>query len=309
MPPIDRRTFLIATGAVTASAALALAGCSSDGESSGSGAGDSGSADSGPAAAPASIATTADGFTLAARFSQEVIVPGTPRLPFSLASDQAILSEGPEILYGEIRNADGAIVIPSISARRRQVTEALPYWDFHPTLEAVGVYYLVIDGGTPDGGAFQINDPATVAIPIVGQPLPAFDTPTTDDARGVDPICTRLEGGPCPFHAMTLTEALATGKPVAYLIGTPAHCQFGTCAPGLEFLINASKRLGDALIVVHAEVYTDDSATVSTPAVDAYRLSFEPTIFLVDATGTIVQRLDAAWDQSELDEELDRLVA
>ena len=30
---------------------------------------------------------------------------------------------------------------------------------------------------------------------------------------------------------------------------------------------------------------------------------------LVDATGTIVQRMDAAWDQTELDEELDKLVA
>lgn len=220
-----------------------------------------------------------------------------------------MLSDGPDVLYGEIRDADGKVVIASISATKRQVTEGLSYWDFHPTLDTVGVYYLVVDGGLPDGGAFQINDPATVTIPYVGQKLPAFDTPTTDDARGVDPICTRLEGGPCPFHSITLTEALATGKPVAYLIGTPAHCQFGTCAPGMEFLIAASERLGDQLVVVHAEVYTDDSATVSTPAIDAYNLAFEPTIFLADATGTIVQRLDAAWDQSELDKELDKLLA
>jgi hypothetical protein len=243
------------------------------------------------------------------RRSRRATTGSRSRLPYSLADDEALLSDGPEVLFGEVRDADGAVVIPSISAKRRRVTDGISYWDFHPTVEAVGIYYLVVEGGTPDGGAFQINDPAKVAIPIVGQKLPPFDTPTTTDPRGVDPICTRIAGGPCPFHSITLTEALATGKPVAYLIGTPAHCQFGTCAPGMESLITASKRLGDQLVVVHAEVYTDDSATVATPAVEAYNLAFEPTVFLVDRTGTIVQRLDAAWDQSELDEELDKLVA
>lgn len=299
MTAIDRRTFLLASGA------LVLAACAGDDDSST----DGDPSATGDGAAPASIATSQDGFTLAARFSQEVIVPGTPRLPFSLADDTSLLSDGPSVLSGEVRDADGAVVIPSISAKRRTVTEGISYWDFHPTIDELGIYYLVVDGGTPDGGAFQINDPATVLVPHVGEQLPAFDTPTTADPRGVDPICTRIDGGPCPFHAITLTEALASGKPVAYLIGTPAHCQFGTCAPGMESLITASKRLGDRLVVVHAEVYTDDSATVATPAVDAYNLAFEPTLFLADRSGTIVQRLDAAWDQSELDEELDRLVA
>lgn len=307
MKPIDRRTFLLASGA------LALTACGSDGKSSsgaangaGGGAGAQSAGGSGP---PSSISTSDKGFTLAPRFEPAVIVPGTPRLAFSLASDQALLSDGPDVLYGEIRDADGAVVIPSISADRRRVNEALSYWDFHPTLAKVGIYYLIIDGGKPDGGAFQINDPSTVTIPYVGKTLPAFDTPTTADGRGVDPICTRLQGGPCPFHAVTLTDALKTGKPVAYLIGTPAHCQFGTCAPALEFLINASKRLGDKLVIVHAEVYTDDSATISTPAVDAYNLTFEPALFLADTAGKIVQRLDAAYDQSELDEELAKLVS
>ena len=302
MEPVDRRTFLIASGA------LAVAACSSDkGEKGDSGDSTDGASSSAGVDAITAISTSESGFTLAQRFSSAVIVAGTPRLPFSLANNQALLSDGPDVLHGEVRDAEGVIVIPSISAKKRQVTEGISYWDFHPTLETIGIYYLIIDGGTPDGGAFQINDPATVLVPFVGQALRPIDTPTTTDGRGVDPICTRLEGGPCPFHALTLTEALATGKPVAYLIGTPAHCQFGTCAPGLEFLINSSKRLGDKLVVVHAEVYTDDSATISTEAVEEYHLTFEPTIFIANSRGTVVQRLDAAWDQSELDEELDKL--
>jgi hypothetical protein len=245
---------------------------------------------------------------VAQRFEQSVLVPGLARLPISLASKQALLSDGPDILNGKIIDINtGATVIAALSARRRIVTEALSYWDFHAQLDSVGLYSLIIDGGTPEGGAIQINDPATVKVPFVGQLLPPFDTPTTDTHRGVNPICTRLTGGPCPFHAMTLTEALAAGKPVAYLIGTPAHCQFGTCAPGLEALIAVSERLGDKLSIVHAEVYVDDSATVSTPAVDAYHLTYEPVVWLTDANGAIVSRLDAIWDQSELDEAVDAL--
>jgi hypothetical protein len=302
---LGRRTFLLATGAL----AVAACGGGSDGAESSAGADDSSGGGSGSDGAPASIATDPDGFTLAQRFDQSVNVPGLQRLPFSLADDQALLSDGPDVLYGEVRDADGAIVIPAISAQRRRVTEGLAYWDFHPQLDTVGIYYLVVDGGSPEGAAIQINDPASVTIPYPGTPLPPFDTPTTADPGGVDPICTRLDGGPCPFHAVTLSDALSQGKPVAYLIGTPAHCQFGTCAPGLEFLIEASTRVGDRMVFVHAEVYTDDTATVSTPAVEAYDMTFEPSLFLADSSGTVITRLDAAWDQSELDEALDALLA
>ena len=292
MRPIDRRSFLVASGA------LALGACGGSNKQTPS------------AATTAGNPTTSrNGYAVAQRFNQEVLVPGLVRLPISLASDQAILSDGPEVLNGLVINlANDAVVIPAISARRRRVTEGLVYWDFHAQLDTVGNYALILDGGTPEGGAIQINDPSSVKVPGFGQQLPPFDTPTFSDARDVDPICTRLSGGPCPFHDITLTEALSSGQPVAYLIGTPAHCEFGTCAPGLESLITAGKRLGDKLAIVHAEVYTDDTATIATPAVDAYSLAFEPVIWLASATGVIATRLDAIWDATELDEALDSLV-
>ena len=288
----DRRRFLLASGG------LVLAACgSSKSGSAGSGGGTAGPGGSGGP------------YELAPRFARELIVPGTSRMPFSLAKDGALLSDGPEVLTGKIVDSANQVVISSISAKRRRVTEGIVYWDFHPTLDTQGIYTLLIDDGTGDGGAIAVNNPADVPVPYPGQPLPPFDTPTTSAPAGVDPICTRIDGGPCPFHEITLTQALATGKPVAYLIGTPAHCQFGTCAPGLEFLITASKRIGDKMAFVHAEVFTDDTATVTTPAVDAYKLTGEPDLWIADAQGTIVTRLEGAWDQSELDETLDALVA
>ena len=298
---LGRRGFLLASGAVV------LAACGSDNKS-GSGASTSGSSADTWSSDPSATAPEG-GYSLAPRFAREIIVPGESRMPFSLASDQALLSDGPNTLTGKIVDSSNKVVVPTITAKKRRVNEGIVYWDFHPTLTAVGEYTLFIDGGNADGAAISVADPATVKVPYPGQQLPPFDTPTTAKPGGVNPICTRLDGGPCPFHSITLSDALKQGKPVAYLIGTPAHCQFGTCAPGLEFLINSVKRLGDKVVAVHAEVYTDDTTTTTAPAVDAYHLTGEPDLWLTDKTGNIVTRLEGAWDQSELDETFDRILA
>jgi hypothetical protein len=155
--------------------------------------------------------------------------------------------------------------------------------------------------------SFSVVEPAQVKIPKVGDKLPPFDTPTTADGKGVNPICTHQP--PCPLHDVTLTQALQSGKPVAYLIGTPAFCQTGVCAPILDNLITAHNRLGDKVTMVHAEVYTDNTATTTTPAVQAYQMSFEPCLWITDATGTVVERLDFVFDQGEIDAALAKVAS
>ena len=81
---------------------------------------------------------------------------------------------------------------------------------------------------------------------------------------------------------------MASGKPVAYMVGTPAHCQTGTCAPALEFLVKSHARVGDKIVMVHADVYSDDAATTVAPAVAALGLEYEPVLYLVkDGTSPI----------------------
>jgi hypothetical protein len=106
-----------------------------------------------------------------------------------------------------------------------------------------------------------------------------------------------------------LSDALASGKPVVYMIGTPAHCQTGVCAPALEFLVAAQSRIGDRAAIVHAEVYTDDTTATVAPAVTALNLEYEPVLYLCGPGGTVRDRIDAIWDQSELDERLDAFLS
>lgn len=273
------------------------------------------SSDSSPAAAGNTTAggstptraTAADGtYILVQRFPQDVQEAGSLRLPMSLATgDGELIQDGPITLGAQVTDVDGAPLGDPFSATRRDVSPG-PYYDFRTEIAEPGVYYLVVDGGPPDGAAFQVMAPGTVAVPGPGQPLPPFDTPTVDDARDVDPICTR-EPEPCPFHDVTLAEALASGKGVVYLVGTPAFCQTGTCAPALESIIDIADQYSDRYVFVHAEVYADGTATTIAPAVDAASLTFEPALFITDASGTVVERLDAVWNEAELVDVLDSL--
>ncbi|MEY4223789.1 MAG: hypothetical protein RIS33_723 [Actinomycetota bacterium] len=246
-----------------------------------------------------------DDVVLATRWVPTELAPGVQRLPVSLATAAGLLAEGPVRLTGKVVDYDtGDVLVDGLSADRRTLGEGTtPFYVFRTSLGAAGVYGLVIDGGPSEPTAFQVRSADELPVARVGESLAGFDTPTVDDPRGVDPICSR-EPEPCPFHSITLTEALTLNKPVVYVVGTPAHCQTGVCGPVLEQMIALADELGDSAVFVHADVYADDAATVVAPAVEAAMLTFEPVVWITDGTGRIVERLDAVWDANEIREAL-----
>jgi hypothetical protein len=295
---VSRRVLLVGAAA---GAVLAACGSSDDADSDAAN-GDSGDSGTSDDTASGLVFGT---YVLAQRFPQNVQEPGLQRLPISLATaDGRLVPDGPDTLAAEIHDVDGTPLGISVSAIRRDLDSG-PYYSFRVPIEEPGIYYLVVEGGPETGAAFQVMEPGSVAVPGPGDPMPPFDTPTFDDSRGVDPLCTR-EPEACPFHDVTLSEALDAGKPVAYLIGTPAFCQTGTCAPALESMIAVQDRFGDTFTWIHAEVYTDNTATTPADAVGAANLTFEPALFVIDADGTVLERIDAVWDETELVEVLER---
>jgi hypothetical protein len=283
-------------------AAGLLAACGDD---------DSGSSDTSAATSSAgdpdlqAPPTGSEPWTIVQRFPQNTQVPGEIRLPFSLSTGEAsFITDGPIELGATVTDLDGNPIGGPVRALRRDVDPA-PYYSFRPTIEEPGIYRIVIKGGPEEGAAFDVAEPEAVQVPIPGDTLEPFDTPTTDAPGGVDPICTR--DPMCSLHSITLTEALASGRSVAYLVGTPAFCSTGTCGPGLDALLALQEEYADRFEFVHAEVYTDTTATTPAPAVVQLGLFYEPALFVADATGTIVDRLDAIWDESELRETLDRV--
>lgn len=247
---------------------------------------------------------------LVQRFPQ-VLVPGEVRLPISLAQQSGIITTDSDFKFPETLSAKivdlstDKVVIENISAKLHGAEISLPYYPFYAKIAAAGNYVLIVSGGPQDGAAFSVLERNQVLVPKTGDSLSSFDTPTFDNALGVDPICTR-QPKPCPFHEVTLSAALKLGLPVAYLVGTPSHCSTGTCSPALDGLIEVATRVGNRVAFVHAEVYADKAATVIAPAVKALGLTFEPTLFIVDANSKVVQRLDAVFDSLEITEALKR---
>jgi hypothetical protein len=287
LPAYSRRRFLALSASLGLGGLVAACGGSSSSSSSGAIDGVSGT------------------LQVVKRFPTSGLVPGSIRLPISLADTSGVLTTDgkvklPQTLTGKvIDTASGDVVIASVTADKHDANMPTPYWPFIVDVQKVGVYLLILDVAPGSEMSFQVEEREKALSPLVGDPLPPFDTPTVDNNGGVDPICTRPQGT-CPFHTVTLTEALKSGKPVVYIIGTPAYCETGTCAPGLEALIDVSKTIGDAAVFVHADVYTDKTATTAAPALQAYKLKYEPLLYITDAKGVLVNRLDAVFDVTEM---------
>ncbi len=188
------------------------------------------------------------------------------------------------------------------------------YYPARLTMPEPGVYDLVTRiGGTQATMPVQAFYPDEVLVPLPGSPMPVVDTPTFDRPGDIDQLCTRFE--PCPFHEENLADVMAAGRPAALLVATPAFCQTAYCGPVVDTLIEAGAAV-PSVTCVHAEVYANpnevggdytDPDIRLAPAVEAIGLPFEPSLFLIDASGNLVDRIDNVFDLSEATEALARL--
>ena len=75
---------------------------------------------------------------------------------------------------------------------------------------------------------------------------------------------------------------------------------FGGESAVVERVLAVADSVGERAAFVHADIYADDEATEIAPAVTSLKMEFEPALFVTDADGTIVQRLDAVFDADEI---------
>mgnify|MGYP001816958619 FL=1 len=252
-----------------------------------------------------------EGYSLLQFFAPAgALAAGQPvRIPFGLGTlDGAFRADVPDTLEVALVDPDGVELdrqsLPSLG-------DGLPrrYYTFEATLPE-GIYTLVADiDGTSAELPVQIHPADTVLLVQPGDPMRLVDTPTNDDARGVDPICTRTPT--CEFHQQTLTDALETGNPVAFMISTPTFCQTAVCGPVLDIMIQLSADYPDVEFV-HAEVFENpgDGVTADaalTDAVTTYGMEFEPSIIVADRDGTVVRRLDFIFAEEEMRSALDQV--
>jgi hypothetical protein len=181
----------------------------------------------------------------------------------------------------------------------------VPYFPVRFTPDTPGTYaFTAAAQGATIPATFKVLTATQIPYPQVGKSMIVADSPTTTDARGVDPICTRAKGQ-CPLHTVNLRDALASGKPTALLVSTPAFCQIGVCGPVLELVLEQVAAHPNVSFI-HAEVYkkptgaSDPSAAGLAPLVDAYGLNFEPVMFFAGGDGIVRARLENVFDRPEI---------
>ncbi|HVL89393.1 MAG TPA: hypothetical protein VM841_04065 [Actinomycetota bacterium] len=179
--------------------------------------------------------------------------------------------------------------------------------------------WLVYVEATPEGSE-QVQGGSTLVVgnvpaapgkdpqPVPGDKAISTPTPTLDDARGVDPICTRVNDAgkrePCTMHQISLDQALKNGKPTVLIIGTPAFCESRFCGPIVDQLMIVQKETADRANFVHIEQWADDKDAPATgtlaPAAAAWRLAAEPVVYYIKPDSTIAEWTIGASDAREM---------
>jgi hypothetical protein len=174
-----------------------------------------------------------------------------------------------------------------------------------PVLDAAGVWQVEARAqGQRVVFTIAVNPSPAVIVP--GIAAPRDPSPTTTDALGVDPICTR--DPMCPLHTVSLSSVIGAGKPVAALFATPARCQSMYCAPVLDEFLATTKSYGDQIVPVHIEIYQKATGTALVPTVEAWHLPSEPWLFGISSEGIVQSRIDGAFGGTEMKALLDALV-
>lgn len=266
--------------------------------------GDDSNAGTAGSAGPASDRRSRHALLAAFPQSTPHIPAGVPtRLPYLISDPDGVpmASIDDEI---EFTVAKDGTVLDTVVVTPRNDGVPRAYLPLTTTFPEPGLYDIaaVYDGSTIDS-TVEVFERSEVAAPVVGDPLPPVDSPTSNRPLGVDPLCSRRPI--CPHHSTNLTDALTDGRPIVMVIATPAYCQTAVCGPLLELVMEQTEGRTD-LLVLHQEVYlhpeTDDdlAGAALAPVPAAYGIDFEPLVYVTDSSATIVARADVTLDRSEL---------
>ena len=251
--------------------------------------------------------------------SVSVFEAGSNRYGFALFDPaQKQISGAPVALYTASRN--GTNLRGPFMARSESLAVSPQYTSISSEQEAgesKSVYVAEID--FPKDGKYQVvalakldgrlvlSSPFEAQVgqpggpPKVGESAPKVHTPTLDSVAGdAARISTR---SPAAKGLLTTDLFDVYGKqPVALLFATPALCQSRVCGPVVDVLeeARATDKSGKTAYIVN-EIYQEnrvDRGLRSQPT--AYGLPTEPWLFVLDAQGNVVERIEGAFSLTEL---------
>lgn len=125
-------------------------------------------------------------------------------------------------------------------------------------------------------------------------------------AKGIDSRADATGVIPDPeLHRISVADAIAAGRPVMLVVSTRTCCISRFCGPITDTVSQLAKRYGDQMSFIHAEVWNDfEQRALNREAADwIYPEGAdpkEPWVFVIDRSGTVVQRFDNVAGDAEL---------
>ena len=145
------------------------------------------------------------------------------------------------------------------------------------------------------------GDASATVGPLAGTttdaPVDAVDSRADDDGTVPDP----------GLHQRTIEQAIDTGRPTILVVSTPVYCSSRFCGPITETVQAIAQRVGAGANFVHIEVWRnyEDSVLNAGAAEWIYPSEdvepSEPWMFLIDGSGTVVERSDNVANDAELE--------
>jgi hypothetical protein len=231
------------------------------------------------------------------------LVPGPNRFVFGLFDRRNAFAKDKklELFYG--RGPSERALGPVDVGYAEGVGE-LPFYSASIELPAAGTWLILVveESGPRQGAGVQIEVKESSAVPKLGDAAISTPTPTVDDHRGVEDICTRDPED--PMHGISLDQALQNGKPTVVVFATPALCTSRICGPVVDQALRVRDKHQDEANFLHVEVFKDRAGKEFASGFAAWRLVTEPWTFVIDGKGIIKARFEGPVTPEEIEEEL-----
>ncbi len=245
----------------------------------------------------------------------KVLEVGTQRVAFLLNTQKALI-KAPQV-YVSVAAVDGSSPPTEITADYNE----WPYgvrgsYAASVQFPTPGDYRLTV---TPVGG--EVSGEAVIdvsvlddsPIPSVGEAAPASETKTLNGTTEIIGLTTAYEPD-ADLYAMSVAEAVASGKPSVVVFATPAFCTSPTCGPQVDTVSELRLEHPDAANYIHVELYDNpeeiqgDLSRAELVSA-AHQWGFtqipgwtnESWVFVMDGDGIVRQRFEGFATLTELE--------
>lgn len=179
------------------------------------------------------------------------------------------------------------------------------------TLPAKGEWRLI--ALVRDGDSFRATRLPSVdvgrfqGVPEPGDNAPLIHTPTSEGARDMSEICTRVP--PDSMHEVDYADVVGR-KPLVLLFATPGLCQSRVCGPVVDVAEQVKSEYDDEDVAfIHMEVYRDNNvAKGERPQLEAFNLPTEPWLFVIDRDRRVSTAIEGGFSVEELRRAVERVV-